>query len=163
MVLLIQVHFIKHKNCKMKSLFAVLFLALVISYGCNKNNADLAPNAEEFFTLELDGDKIVFQIPADTVAGVRIGDFLEFFIQSPSTGNSAQTFFSSPRVPGFYSARFYFYVDSVLFISDNNFKTQVSYYGNTGDFIRGYYNGMVHDSIGNAYNAKGQYQVRLNW
>ncbi|HEY0751139.1 MAG TPA: hypothetical protein VGD26_08285 [Chitinophagaceae bacterium] len=141
----------------------ILVCCFILSFSCNKDDdKDLPPDADEYMTVELRGKKTTFQIPVDTVAGVRIGDFLECYISSHATGNIVQTRLSSPRAPGFYPAQFYFIIDSVYYSSDPNFKTQVIYYGNTGEFVRGYYNGMVEDSVGNAFPAKGQYQVRLN-
>ena len=148
-------------NTMQKLLFFSLLAAFILT-ACNKNDNPLPPNAEEYFTIEFRRKNQALVIPADSVAAVRIGNLLEVYVQSSSTGDVVQGFVTSAQAQGFYDADFTFNIDNIQYTSDPDFKTQITQYGNSGEFVIGFYNGMVEDPSGNGYVIKGQYKIRLN-
>ena len=140
----------------------LLLVVILITIACHKNDNPLPPDAEEYFTIEFRGKNQAITIPADSVAAVRIGNLLEVYVQSSSTGDVVQGFVTSPQAQGFYDGDFTFNIDNVQYTSDPDFKTQITQYGNSGEFVIGFYNGMVEDPSGNGYVIKGHYKIRLN-
>jgi hypothetical protein len=164
--------FVPMKN-KLRSVLVcalmVFTASLFIKAGCSKSSDDVGseppPNAEEFITWNINGNKGYLATPADSLY------FSTTFGSSVFFGNTAWT---APHSISFYAivdaaatgnfpiAQMGIYTNDKYYISTSTpSQISISSFGAAGQFVTGTYTGTLKDSTSKStYSVSGNFKVK---
>ncbi len=140
----------------------VLLLCINCSKDSNQQNNDL-PNADQYITWSINGDKGSLTSPADSLASARYASDTHLAGSSTSTQDGITIIFRGNRATGTYTATYSdFYIKQKSYsVSSNTLQVMVTKYGNVGDYIEGSYSGKFSDpASANSLPINGNFRLK---
>ena len=146
--------------------FIIYFLILpLICIRCSKDNNNQAndlPNADQYITWNINGEKGSMTSPNDSIGSARYATDTHIIGQSTTNQNQFYIIFSGNRDAGTYPVHFAdLYINQKTYTeSPDPFLVIVTKYGNVDDYIIGSYSGKIKDNSTNLYPINGNFKLK---
>ena len=147
------------------SLTIITVVLFFVNISCSKesdNTENELPNADQYITWNIDGNKGALTSPVDSLASARYATDTHIAGASKNNQNEIYFIFKGNRENGTYRITYsQIYINGSGFSAfSNSLQAIVKTYGNVGDYITGSYFGNVTDSTSKAMTIRGDFKLK---
>lgn len=148
-----------------KTCFVILLCIVAIgSLGCSKGSDSQTndlPNADQYFTWNLNGSKGALLSPSDSLAAAHFAPHTEMAGESTSKQEGVTIVFGSDGTTGTFTAVYAdFTIGNKHYWAPNTLQVKVTRYGNVGDYLVGSYSGSLPDSTSKLLPISGNFRIK---